>query len=295
MKLIEELEEISPHGLAKDILNDISYRVGIDLYALITAETSPNFNKLQEFKRHIVKDALIEFRTNKLNFLDADFGPDKRNDISLIETLVTAKTEPNWMFNPRDLPSIKNYQGKEVTRYLMRLTRCFEQMTQSISIDVFADKLLSGGLVALGAKAGHFTWQEWKNGYSVKHAMVTSIRRVGMSVIIAIAAIALATLVVWLVFIHRKNILQIVINESNKDLMLKNYNKEREEIFINSETIKNLIKGQEAVGATRLQIKGGYAGGASSNSFYYGGVCSVDKKSNDYETEGICILTPELV
>jgi len=293
MELIETLEETSCQDLAKEILDKISARVDVDLYAMITAEEAPGPDVVMAFKQHIVRDALSQFRKAEQANPAEDFGLMEMTDEALVLSVTKAEAEPNWMFNPQDLPIIKNYKGDRVLTYLKTLTKRFEQMTESGSPGKLAISLIAGGLVSLGARAGYGTWVAWRGGEAIRAAAITGIRSVGMGTVIGIAAVALAMLLFWLIFDNPKNVLGVVVNETEKDLIVKNYKKPKEEIYMESGKIKNFMQDQESLSSPEVQIKGGYIDTDDpKESFYFGGVYFAEKKAGFYGAEGLFVLRP---
>lgn len=291
MELIKKLENKSGHELAKEILENISNRVGIDLYALLTTDETPTPESILDFKKHIVQDAVLQFRKNTKDNNEEDFGVDDLDDDALVNMALSPDAEPNWMINPEVLAIIKSYTGEAVLTYLKTLTKRFEQITTSTSPGMVAVTLLSGGLVALGAQAGYGAWVNRALG--MRAAAIAGVRSVGMATVVSIAAVTLAMFILWLIFDNQKNVLGLVINESDNDLIVRNYGMITQEIYMESGSMKNFMIDQESLGSPKVQIKGGYTDPDDpAESFHFGGIYFADKKVGFYGAEGVFVLTP---
>ena len=204
--------------------------------------------------------------------------------------------QPNIAITSSNVQIIAAYQGQAVKDYLNRTTIALQNMSKATSPRELAAEMVGGALVGVGVSMVTGAIRALFGGASLIEAVTTGVTSVGMGTAIGAVALALVALLLWLVLEIPKNMLGLVINNTDAVFVVDNWR-----VGANGGTPSNLFMNHGSMSdfmddslagdlSTEVQINARVMTGTTT--VCYAGLYYAEKNAGFYGSEGLVVFTP---
>ncbi|HUR83149.1 MAG TPA: hypothetical protein VM733_20500 [Thermoanaerobaculia bacterium] len=280
--------------VAEEILANLKKDVGVDLLPIFL-DTTRDARELRREAATRLFEALVARAQNS-----NDAAEWTGSDEGVLRAFAAdVDVEPNMIYTEENLKTLKGMRGQEIYDYLYSLTKRFEAMSKATSPGQLALQIIGAGLLSVSVPMAIGTIQALRvAGTTVAAALRAGIANIGMKTAVLAIAVALTTLIWWLIHDNPKKILGLVINETDEHLVVRNWRAGTEggtgaDLYMAHGDMKSFPQDyEEGVLAKKIQInKRAYFGPGDKENACYAGIFFAEKKTGFYGTEGIIVFS----
>lgn len=272
---------ISSRAFAESVCDNLHKQFGVDLRRIFSQDALSDRQKISLAAARL-KDAI---------FLHAHENSYEGFDIAAAEE--ETDTEPNIAISENDAVYLSNLQGDEVKTYLYNLTKRFENMANAKSPGILVAEMAGGAIIAVGVPMAVTVVKGLIAKQALKAAMLAGVKGIGMKTIIGAVVVVLASLLLYLLLENPKKVLGMVINNTDNNLVVKNYRKDDGDLYIrHGEMVDFMEDNEDGLQSPKIQIKQRLNfGEGNEDNVVFAGIYFADKKFGLYGAEGLMVFT----
>lgn len=175
-----------------------------------------------------------------------------------------------------------------------------EAMSKASSPDSLSGLIIDAGLVSVGCSMMHETYVFMRGGEVLRVALTRGIGRIGMASAVGWIVLALVAFVAWLIAINPKKLLGVILNGTDKTIVVKNWRAgvdgaKGSDLFMKHGSMKSFMQ-DYAMGDLKkvIQINARLdAGEGLDGRICAAGLFFADKNVGVYGAEGVMILSAD--
>lgn len=214
----------SARAVGLEIADRLNRRWGVRLDAI-----AENHALTVAEKRRLMTEALLDAIYADLDAHNRNAGiPVDEADLRGAREMIgdtDVELEPNITFTEHNYKIIRSYRGDDVYNFLFTLTKRFENMAAAKTEGQLAIEIVSSSLVSVGLAMAKLTITAWRGGATLLAAVRAGVTGVGLKTGLAVVAIVLIALLLYLILDNPKKILGLVINDTDDDFIVKDWRK----------------------------------------------------------------------
>ncbi len=292
------LDHLTPRELALDICGSMQTRLDVDLVPILSSPLLSDQQKLQSLVATIL-EARFDLEYQSGNEFFAGDGAENSNELDGIREMLGGgiDTEPNISFKSVNFGIIRDYQGEDLKRFVYNLTKRFENMEQAPTPGQLALQVVTGGLTSVGVAMAVGTFKAMKAGLKFLPALKAGITGIGMKTAITAVVIILAILLLYLFLENPKKILGIVVNKTDKNFRVKNWdNDNKGRLYMDHghmvDFMEDFAFGDFSKPKVQIQAQVDFGDG-DPESFVFAGVYFADRNFGLRGAEGVMIFNAD--
>ena len=210
-----------------ELLQNLNARWGVNLENIINNEALSVTERHRLLVSRMLEHALMEIDEHDAS-LEHPPGALSSENKALIEKAIAGKdleVEPNFVMTSHNFQIVRGYTGNAVNDYIISLSKRFEAMSKAKTPGQLALEIFGSSLLAVGTAMGSLMFKAWRAGAPLLTAIRTGITGIGMKTVITVVIIILAAILLYLFLENPKKILAIFINDTDDDLVVKDWRK----------------------------------------------------------------------
>ena len=283
-----------------------------------------NFNELvgRDFAKTICKDLEIEFDVDLLSILLSNEQSQKqkfRNAVTELSEVILYRVyenneelrqkwgekdfhnllndkieiEPNIAISEEDALYLSDLTGEKLTQYLFTLTKRFENMSKAKSEAMLVAEMLTSGVIAVGVPCTILVIKGLRAGQTLSAAMLAGIKGIGLKTVMVAVVAVLVSLLYYLLWENPKKILGMVINNTDENLIVKDWETGKGDLFMQHGEMVNFMQDNEdGLASDILQLKQRlFFGEGDKDNVVFAGFYFADRNIGFRGSEGVMIFS----
>ncbi|WP_226804104.1 hypothetical protein [Amylibacter sp. SFDW26] len=294
--LPNDFDGLSSREVALRICAPLQERNGVDLISIMSCPKM-SFDE----KRRAMVEALLcskferEYQAGNEFFMD-ETEQDTAEIITLDEMLkAEIDIEPNLSFSTANADVLRTYTGSTLKTYVYNLTKRFENMEKAATPGQLALEIVGGALLSVGVPMAVGTYKAMGPGIKFLAALKKGITGIGMKTAVAAIVVVLVVLLLYLFLENPKKILGFIINKTDHDFKVKNWNNDNKgDLFMQHGHMVDFMEDNKFgdLSAPKVQIQAMVDFGDSDpESFVFAGVFFADRNFGLRGAEGVMRFT----
>ena len=278
---------------AEDIVQRLNRGSSVDLMSIINAP-----GQSYREKHRALVEALLEAKFEREVLAGNEYFLGENEDpTTAFERLLGSDIdiEPNISFNTKNADIIAGYKGDELKTFVFNLTKRFENMEAAATPGQLALEIVGGGMLSVGVPMAYNTYKAMKAGEALMVALRTGITKIGMKTAIVAVVVVLAALLLFLFLENPKKILGLVLNKTDKNFVVKNWNNDNKgDLFMQHGHMVDFMEDHKFadLSSEKVQIRAKIDfGDDDPESFVFAGVYFADRNVGLRGSEGVMIFT----
>jgi hypothetical protein len=300
-----ELSDLTPRELAEQIIGRLEKTFSVDLLSIFGSAAFTEQQKILRFKDALFNAVLKRAETENLSefflapegfteheerdYLKAETGYDAGDAADVQEISLV----PNIALTESDAKIVKSYTGDDLKTYLFNLTKRFENMAGATTSAALTAEMLLGGVISVGVPAAVKTALSLQQGLALRAAITAGIKGIGLSAAIGLVLLAFSALLMWLFVDNPKKLLGMVVNLTNKDLIVRDFRKSDGDLYVNAGEIQNFMEDNvDGLDSPKIQLKKMLSAKPDDKDHVVlTGIYFVDKKFGAFGAEGLALFS----
>lgn len=278
-------------------MESIREQHGVDLRQIFENDALPVREKSRVARVRLIEALLSGLESSGV--VDGPGDAEFDEDLALARLLDTeVDIEPNISFTTPDAAIVMDYRGDDVRQYVYTLTKRFENAQNAKTPGQLAIELTAGGLVSVGVPMAIATARALRDGATLLAAIRAGITSIGLKTAIGAVVVVLVGFLLYLFLENPKKILGIVLNGTDKHLVVNNWQKGVDgatgsDLFMAYGHMASFMKDNESgLASPEVQIRAKIEFGPSDpDNLIFGGIYFADRNIGLHGAEGTAIFT----
>ena len=280
----------SNHGndaraLGYSICERLYQNLGVDLIPIFNAVSLTDKEKISQASKRLIEAIFLDAVDQRITWFTED---ETEFDLGEVDDI-----EPNIALSESDAIYLSGLQGEALKKYLYNLTKRFENMAVSKSPGMLVVEMAAGGIISVGVPLAVNVVKNLRAGQALRLAMLNGVKGLGMKTAIAAVAVILVALLLYLTLENPKKILGMVINNTDDNLIVKNYNTGKGDLYMRHGHMADFMEdNEEGLQSPKVQIrKRMYFEKGSEDNIVLAGIYFADRNFGLRGAEGIMVFS----
>lgn len=286
--------------LADEIIANLRNHFGVDIGPVLRDRTRTYAQRRTAATRMLL-DVAVNLADESADRAEWA-SPAGINEDEAVERLLAeaeVDIEPNIAYQQTTFRQLRDLQGVDVKDYLYSLTKRFENASKATSAGMMALEITGGAALSVGIPMAIGTIRALRAGQTLLAAVRSGITSIGLKTAVATIVIVLVGFLLWLIFENPKQCLGMVLNDTDYDLVVKDWKAGADNtnpnsaLYMNHGSMKSFMQDYLDGDLTKkIQIKKrAFFGPDDPDNAVYAGIYFGDKNAGFYGAEGLMVFT----
>lgn len=297
MQITTEYSHLTSRQFAEQVMESINRQHGVDLRKIFENDALSVREKSRVARVRLTEALLADLEHSGTLAKPADAEFDEEAALSrLLDTEVDI--EPNLSLLSSDAAVIMEYRGDDVRQYMYTLTKRMENAGNAKTPGQLAIELVAGGLISVGVPMAVGTVRALRAGQAVLAAVRSGVTSIGLKTAIGAIVVVLVGFLLYLFLENPKKVLGMVINGTDKNLVVKDWQKGLDggtgsDLFMAYGHMGSFMKDNEdGLASPEVQIRARINFGPDDpDNVVFGGIYFADRNFGLRGAEGVMLFT----